>query len=199
MKNGLRVLQILILSPLLLLFSANGNRLTAQNNVEVNHIRAVYKEIGDKILECQNAEEPEACRLYLNSLTVNKKNSPWAAVGNYGAVRDFWFERGSMEGENGPSYVLRKLNITSKRSANDQNEEYLFDSEGNLLFYYFKEFSGNNEKTCENRFYFKGDKLVEYTEKVNEEEAEYQLYHKDDAALVLGQAKRLKEFFQGTL
>jgi hypothetical protein len=191
--------RILLHSALALLFSANALNLLAQNNAEVTKIRAVYKEVGDKILECQNAEEPEICRLYLNSLTVNQHNSPWAAVGIYGAVRDFWFEQSRNPGENGPSYVLRKLNITSHRSARDQNEEYLFDSEGNLLFYFFKEKSRGEEETTENRFYFKGDKLVEYTEKINEEEAEYQMYHKADAALVLQQAKRLKEFFQGTL
>jgi hypothetical protein len=171
----------------------------AQNPAEITKIREVYAEIGDKIAECRAAESPEECRLYLNSLTVNKMNSPWAAVGNYGAVRDFWFERGSMEGENGPSYVLRKIEIKSVRSAHDQNEEYLFDSKGNLLFYFFKEHSGNNDQSCENRFYFKGDKLVHYTEKVNEEEAEYQIYHEADAGLVLKQAQRLSEFFQRTL
>ncbi|HEX2901774.1 MAG TPA: hypothetical protein VHS96_18830, partial [Bacteroidia bacterium] len=101
-----------------------GNALQAQN-ATVTKIRATYNEIQEKITECANSEEPEVCRLYLNTLNVNQKHSPWAAVGNYGATRDFWFERGSGEGENGPRYVLRKINIQTSRSAHQESEEYL--------------------------------------------------------------------------
>jgi hypothetical protein len=169
-----------------------------QENAAVLKVRSLYNEVNTAISNC-NAAPEEPCGYYVNTLTRNRQGQPWAAVGNYTGTSDFWYQGGSAEGENGPNYILRKINVETTRSARQESEEYLFDAAGKLIFYYFKLAGIEDEGAQEFRFYFERGKLIHYTEKLYAAEEPYRQYQKSDATKVLQQADKMVEWFQESL
>lgn len=162
---------------------------------DVARIRAIYKEVNSAIATC-NAAPEEPCGYYLNSLTLNKQGQPWPAVGIFTETTDFWYVR--VDNEDEPEYVLRKVNIKTARSNRTESEEYLFDEEGHLLFFFLKS-TGNEAESQELRFYFCDGKLIDYAEKVTAAEQQYQILHREDDTQLQLHAKELVELFRRTL
>jgi hypothetical protein len=173
-----------------LLFASTA---TAQ---DVKGIRAVYQEVQAAVSIC-NENPGEPCGYFVNTLTLNRQDQPWPVVGIFASVQDFWYQRNEAEEE--PSHQLRKVNITTSRSNRTENEEYLWDAEGELIFYFFKLGTPDDAAAQEFRFYFVKGKLVDYAEKVSEAEKDYQQWKKADAADVQEAGKKLHELFLRTL
>ena len=166
------------------------NTLPAQDNAEILKIRAIYNEINSSIVNCQKQVE-EPCGLYLNTLEINKGNEPWAAVGIYHSNQDFWYTSSDEEAN---TYKLRKINMKTERSARMEQEEYLFDEAGTLIFYFFQ-LSGGGKNLQTYRFYFNEEKLIDYKEKLEEEELNFRVFAQEEEAAVLEKANALKQLF----
>lgn len=179
---------------LFLLLYCTACQLPAQKRGAIEEIRALYQQVNGQIARCTGPEDP--CGYYLNTLVINKKEDPWPAVGTYQVQHDFWYTGGMTE--EGMAHDLHKVNIVTQRSALLENEELLFDADGELVFYYFKLGDGEGSGQ-ENRYYFSEGKLVDYKEKISEEEVEYQRWKKSDAQKVVGNSERLKKLFFATL
>lgn len=169
--------------------------LQAQDHAAVQYIRAIYKAVNDGIAACE-PDAAESCGYYQNTLVVNRQSQPWAVVGIYTAVQDFWYC--AVDGTEGPRYTLRKVNAKTQRSARTEHEEWLYDSDGKLLFYFFK-LAGDGQEGQELRFYFDNERLVGYVEDVSASERAYQQWEKSDAPAILKAAQELNEWFQKTL
>lgn len=168
--------------------------LKAQDKPDVLAIRARYQAVNMGIAAC-DAKPEEPCGYYLDLLSVNKRNAPWAAVGIFQSEQQFWYY--SYEGDEGSKMQLAKINIASSRSDRKEHEEFLFDEQGNLCFYFFK-MTGSDAKTQEARFYFKDGILVEYLENISPEEKDYQQWGKAQANDVLEYANRMLQQFENS-
>lgn len=180
---------------LLLMIGSGCSSAVAQDGPEVKKIRAAYGEVNNAIAKCGEGDEENLCGYYLNTMNVNRNGGPWAAVGIYQSTQDFWYQ--FADGEEGQEMHLRKVNVKTLRSSRAENEEFLFDEKGQLMFYYFKMTNGE-VLGQELRFYFDKGKLVDYKEKVVEDEKEYQRYTKADFAAVLKDAKRYATLFEAS-
>lgn len=166
----------------------------AQDSKEIQEIRRQYIAVNQDIELCKQLED-EPCNLYKNTLSTNTQDKPWAAVGTYQSVIDFWYKNVPNDGP--PKYGLFKVNAKTLRSARTEFEEYLFDLNGNLIFYFFKlDGDGNAENQQEYRFYFQAEKLIEYKENIGNEEEEYQIYSNTDAKTILEKAADLQLVFR---
>ena len=92
--------------------------------------------------------------------------------------------------------VLLKIVIENIYSVHSEKTEYLFDG-GELIFCFFEE-----EEIGEFRFYFSDQKLIKFSEKINEEElSEYQendKTKKTDSKDFQKKAERLQKLFVNT-
>lgn len=121
---------------------------------EIQPIRAAYQEIGAQIKECKNSIDP--CGLYLATWELNKDGEPWRAVGNHNQTFEFWY----IEREDEPmTYQPLKVMATRVVSAYKIYEEWLFNEKGDLLFYYLKDESDENQP--EKRYYFNNGELIQ--------------------------------------
>jgi hypothetical protein len=164
-------------------------RAYAQDSPAVLEIRASYNAFNEGIRQCEDAPD-NFCGYYLNSSQVNVHNGPWRAVGIYQSDERFWGQPQENEGIDNDKPVLRKVEIQSVRSARQEVEEFFFDEAGKLSFYFFK-MESEDRTLQEYRFYFKAGKLVDYKEKVDPAELQYQNYHKADFEAISKDAQRL--------
>ena len=184
-----------LLLIVLLVIGYGCSSAVAQDGPEVKKIRAEYSEVTNAIAKCGEGSDENLCGYYLNTMNVNRYGGPWAAVGIYQSTQDFWYA--FADGEEGQEMHLRKVNVKTLRSSRQENEEFLFDENGQLMFYYFK-LTNAESVGQELRFYFDKGKLVDYKEKIADEEKEYQRYTKADFAAVLKDAKRYATLFEAS-
>lgn len=81
---------LLILGWIPLLVWSGGCKVRAQKTSREG-IRTAYQEVNARIATCQ--EDGSPCGLYVNRLTTNSGEEPWAAVGIYQSKRDLWYQR----------------------------------------------------------------------------------------------------------
>ncbi len=137
-------------------------------DVAIEKIRELYKSTQELIDSAQSASDEPHGGLYCNEVVVNKHAAQWRAVGDFKKVIRFWYldQPEFAEMENGSKEsALRKVEISSKWSAdNTENYELLFNN-GELVFCFKKEASyDNKEKPIETRWYFDNGKLIRYME-----------------------------------
>jgi hypothetical protein len=193
MKHFRRRICLPFLNGLVILVLCGSCTLRAQKR-QKQDIRVAYGEANSRIERCLDEGSP--CGLFLNRIQTNSGEEPWAVVGIYASTRDLWYSRDDSSEEE--SFQLIKVNITTQRSARRENEEYLYSSGGQLLFYYFRMGEGD-DPVQEFRFYFSDGQLVDYLEEVDETEQEYREWSKEDFAKVLEKAGDLQELLQATL
>lgn len=157
----------------------------AQIDKRIEEIRQIYKETNEQIADEENAE------IFLTELVINKNNGSYPAVGIYNSTVKFFYTYGDREKNPYPNQLL-KITITTNRSAMTENYEFLFNSSGQLIFYFEKK---DDE---EHRFYFsiekpfrilKGDKSVNINSKEEIEKTK----------MILAEKKRLVEIFKNSL
>lgn len=161
---------------------------SAQDSPEVREIRTAYNAFNTAIAACGNQSGDDFCGYYLNTLETNAHDGPWPDVGAYKSTQQFWGE--IVDVEAGDGLTLRKIVIHTTRSSRDETEEFFFDQQGHLQFYYFK-MMAHETIGQELRFYFKNGKLVDYKENVTADELAYQQCHREDFAKILKDAQGL--------
>jgi hypothetical protein len=172
-------------------------RAMAQDSPQVQQIREMYIEVNEGVAKCGNTEENEGfCEYYLNTVNVNHFGKAWPAVGIYQSTQDFWGQM--VELGDGPEMILRKVKILTTRSNRHETEEFLFDTGGELCFYFFK-LEHDAAVGQELRFYFTNGKLVDYKEKIAPDEKEYQQYKRADFTVVKASAEKLVAAYQASI
>jgi hypothetical protein len=162
---------------------------------DLGAIRKAYREVNETISKCNDAPD-EPCGYYLNALTLNEQVQPWAVVGIYTSKVDFWYEQ--EDGEAGSEARLRKINVKTFRSNRTEDAEYLMGTAGELIYYSFKSTS-EDSSSQEFQFCFAGGKLIDYEEKVSEDENAYQQWHREDQKAIRRTAGKLSDLFERTL
>jgi hypothetical protein len=146
------MLKKIILALILLVFVSNLTNIFAQNAKRIEEIRKIYAETNEKIVECE--KEGEYSSVYLTELVVNKNNGSYPAVGIFKSSVKFYYTYGDREKNPYPNRLL-KISVTTKRSSNTENKEFLFDENEKLIFY-FEKIEG------EKRIYFTAEKPILY-------------------------------------
>lgn len=193
MKQLQRQIGLPFFSAVIILFLCGSCSLRAQKS-QKQDIRNAYQEANSRIERCLDEGSP--CGLFLNRIQTNSGEEPWAVVGIYTSTRDLWYARDESSEEE--QFQLVKVNVTTQRSARQENEEYLYSSKGQLLFYYFR-LGDADEVVQEFRFYFADGQLIDYVEALDPTEVEYREWRKDDAEKVLGKGRELQELLEATL
>ncbi|MCD9189602.1 MAG: hypothetical protein LUM44_24565 [Pyrinomonadaceae bacterium] len=171
----------------LILLSGIFFDLTAQTDKRIEHIRKLYRETNEKIAEAN--ENGEYSSVYLTEMVVNKNNGSYPAVGIFQTTYRFYYTYGDREKNPYPNRLL-KIGIETKRSANIEKYEFLFNEKEQLVFYF------EAENTPEKRIYFEnelaikamlGDKNLEKNEVVKTSKS------------VLAEKRKLSLIFQSSL
>lgn len=127
-------------------------QISAQTDKRIENIKKIYGETNRKITESN--ENGEFSSVFLAELVVNKNNGSYPAVGLFQTTYKFYYTYGDREKNPYPNRLL-KIEIETKRSANIEKYEFLFDEKEQLLFY----FEGKNEaeNVIEKRTYFQNE------------------------------------------
>ncbi len=175
---------IIIILLFLLLIT---NNIYADNS-KIESIRAYYQEIGEDI---KNIEDDINYNINCDELIINSTDTPRAAVGIYRKHYKFYYYITEKEREE----KLAKVEMSCDIAAYHFYKEYLYNTDGELIFHYSKsEVSENIEK----RYYFSDEKLIRFMEaKTIYDEPNNQ--HKDYALEVLDDARIIKEIFEKIL
>jgi hypothetical protein len=149
-----------------ILLAAVQFSVTAQNK-QVEEIRRIYQEAGRKISEAEKAFATAKkdggiaeTEIYLSEMNFNKGNTSYPAVGIFREDVKFYFTFGA--GENPYPNKLLKIVTTTFRSAVVERREYLFDSTGQLIFYFEDPDAENMDRSEKTRIYFSNGKLIRF-------------------------------------
>ncbi len=137
----------------LALFGAFGLSISAQTEKRIEEIKKNYQETGDKIKECE--ENGEYSSVFLSELVVNKNNGSYPAVGIFQTVFKFYYTYGDREKNPYPNRLM-KIVIETKRSANTEKREFLFNEKEQLIFYY------ESLEEVEKRLYFQNEAVIKF-------------------------------------
>ena len=129
-----------------------GTLVFAQTEKQIDAIKKIYAETGEKIKECE--ENGEYSLVFLSQFSVNKNSGSYPAVGIFNSVFKFYYTYGDREKNPYPDRLL-KINVETKRSNRVEYSEYLFDPAGKLIFYFEK-----NDADAERRVYFSAEKPI---------------------------------------
>jgi len=127
----------------------------------VEKIRTYYSEVSEKAkLAETDDEQGQYGELFVNELTINKRNHQWRAVGIFQGTYKFFYK---VTGEGMYPETLVKVVVDRKVSSRSYTEEYLFSETMALLFYFQK--AGNDDQVpAERRVYFNLGKAVRIIE-----------------------------------
>lgn len=171
----------------LILFCGMFFNLAAQTDKRVENISKLYRETNGKIAESN--ENGEYSSVYLTELVVNKNNGSYPAVGIFQTVCKFYYTYGDREKNPYPNRLL-KIEIETKRSANIEKYEFLFNEKEELVFYF------EAENMMEKRIYFQNEAAIKaMIGKKNIEKSEIAKMLKS----VLAERKKLVSIFQNSL
>lgn len=138
-------------SFLFILLCGTLSIVSAQTEKQIDAIKQIYKETNEKIAECE--ENGEYSSTFLSELIVNKNNGQYPAVGIFNSKFKFYYTYGDREKNPYPSRLL-KIVMETRRSANIEKYEFLFNETGQLIFY----FEAKNEE--EIRVYYSAEKMI---------------------------------------
>lgn len=127
-------------------------QISAQTDKRIENIKKIYRETNRKITESN--ENGEFSSVFLAESVVNKNNGSYPAVGLFQIIYKFYYTYGDREKNPYPNRLL-KIEIETKRSANIERYEFLFNEKERLLFYF--EAKSEAEKSIEKRIWFQNE------------------------------------------
>jgi len=170
-----------------------GALVFAQTEKQIDAIKQIYKETNEKIAECE--ENGEYSSTFLSEMVVNKNNGSYPAVGIFNSVFKFYYTYGNREKNPYPNRLL-KIVIETKRAANSEKYEYLFNQNGQLIFYF--ESKNEAEKIKERRVYLVAEKPIKF---LNDEKSA-RLNNRETVEavkIILGEKRKLAVMFENSL
>ncbi len=132
-------------------------------NKAVESTRKAYADAAEKARLAETDDEHgEIGELVMNELTVNSRNHQWRAVGIYGQAFKFFYKGGNSEAHLYPDELVM---VKAERSVSNRKykEEYLFDGNGRLIFY-FQRAENDEMVPAERRIYFDAGRAVRVIE-----------------------------------
>ncbi len=163
------------------------SNINAQNEIQ-KKIKKIYYSTNEKIASYLN-DSTEYSEIYCNELIINtlgEKYAQWPACGNYIKKIVFWYKLAPPHWDGNGKSALIKINYSEKYALNSEVYEFLFD-EGKLVFCFLK-----HNDSMQYRYYFDKEKLIEFTEKIDEND-EY--YTKPESSEILDKSKKLQNLF----
>lgn len=165
---------------------------------QVEAIRREYVKTNQLIEKAQPCREKgdNYESIFCTEINVNKggrSRNNYPAVGTYEEIHRFYYDYGKEEGAYPDTLV--KATSTSYNAARRYNAEFLFNVEGELIFYYSK---AEADKQPEVRCYFARGAAI----RLIKDGATVAHFSKDDAARIkeiIANAKKIKEVFATTL
>lgn len=177
---------------------AAAGAINAQNtNAAIEKIRAHYIDVSEKARLTESHEEQGRFgELILNELVINKLDHPWRAVGVYKQGFKFFYKASGDEKRLYPDQLLL-VKTERKISNRSYNEEFLFSTDGSLMFY-FQKAVGDDEVPAERRVYFSGTRAIRIVEDGKTRDA---LLPKDATTVreTAALARKVKEVFNGSI
>lgn len=175
----------------LILLSGMLFNVSAQTDKRIENIKKLYRETNEKIAESN--ENGEYSSVYLAELVVNKNNGSYPAVGIFQTSYKFYYTYGDREKNPYPNRLL-KIEIETKRSANIEEYEFLFNEKEELVFYF--EAKNEAETVTEKRIYFQDEAAIKaMLGEKNMEKSDVVKLSKS----VLAERKKLFAIFQNSL
>ncbi len=167
-------------------------------DAQVEAIRREYVRVNQIIEKGQPCREgtENYTSIFCTEIDVNKggrSRNNYPAVGSYEEIHRFFYDYGKEEGEYPDTLV--KATSTSYNAARRYYAEFLFDAEGELIFYYSK---AEVDKQPEVRCYFAKGATI----RMIKDGTTITQFSKEDAARtkeIISNAKKLKELFAATL
>ncbi|HMS43172.1 MAG TPA: hypothetical protein PKE69_23285 [Pyrinomonadaceae bacterium] len=159
-----------------------------QTDKRIEEIKKIYLETNKKVADCQ--ENGEYSSVFLSELTVNKNNGSYPAVGIYNSIFKFYYTYGDREKNPYPNRLL-KIEIETKRSANIEKFEYLFNLKGQLIFYFEK------KEVVEKRLYFVDEKPIRML--IGDKQFNIEKEYRKKVNSIFTEKKRLLEIFNNSL
>lgn len=174
---------------LIALFGALGLNISAQTDKRIEEIKKIYQDTNEKVKECE--ENGEYSSVFLSELVVNKNNGSYPAVGIFNSIFKFYYTYGNREKNPYPNRLM-KIVIETKRSANTEKREYLFNEKEQLIFYF------ENLGEVEKRLYFQNETVIKFligdkTQKLKDAEI------LKSAKSAIAEKHKLVEIFQNSL
>ena len=164
---------------------------SAQQSVDkkIENIRKIYTEISQNISATEKTEESgRTSEIAVNELVVNKLNKSWAAVGNYKVVYRFYYQ--NQDEEPYPTQLV-KVTRSTESAARKYFEEFVYDENDKLIFYFEK--SEDGEAPLERRIYFQNEKPIRLVEDKNSND---KISVKNEAvSKVLKENNKIKQIF----
>lgn len=144
--------KVLLFICFMFCFAGSISQINAQgNDKRIDEIKKIYKQVNEQIAEAEKhfAESD----IYFTELVVNKGGTMYPAVGNFKQVIKFYYTFGDREQNPYPNRLL-KIVVSTERAARKEYAEYLFNTSGQLVFYFEK------DDETESRFYFSMEKII---------------------------------------
>jgi hypothetical protein len=100
--------------------------------------------------------------LFHDQLLINKENNPWPGSGNYQSAYDIYYRLKEVNEEMPRDKCVLLIQETTKVAAYSSINEYLFNREGKLIFYYNRGVDNpqSGKDYAEQRYYFYNDTLI---------------------------------------
>ena len=185
-----------LLAILFLLIGAFG--VPAQTTDKtVEKIRTYYNEITEKARAAEEEnDQGEFGDLVMNELVINKRRHQWRAVGIYELSYKFFYRGGDSEAHLYPDELVL-VKVKKDISSRSYTEEFLYDKNGALVFY-FQKAENDDQMPVERRIYFSLGKAV----RIVEDEKKRDKPTVKDAATVkeiMADSAKIKEIFNGSI
>jgi len=174
MKKGISYLLLFISVFILPLISHPGNKVLIRN------IQELYN---------QTKKQISSALLYCNEFILNRDKLPVSAVGNYQETVQFYYTRSQMS----RTSELKMIIVKGERSITRTYAEFLYNSENELIFYYYRFHIGQGN-TTQSRCYFKDKRLIRLIDNdviIDDTEKKYDKYR--DA--IIKRSQKLQSFF----
>jgi len=152
----------------------------SENKVPIRNIQKLYNETKKQISSGQ---------LYCNEFILNRDKLPVSAVGNYQETVQFYYTCKQMF----RTFELKMIIVEAEHSITRTYAEFLYNSENELIFYYYR-FHNGQSNTTQSRCYFKDKRLIRLIDNdviINNIEKKYDKYR--DA--IIKRSQKLQSFF----
>jgi hypothetical protein len=119
--------------------------------------KGVIDDIRNQYDAVQKSIKTHEC--YLDQVLINKENYPYPGSGNYQATYDIYYKLGEISGGVPRHKCILMIQVKETVAVREVKQEYLFDINGKLIFYYVDDQTDDQER----RYYFSGGLLVRYS------------------------------------
>ncbi len=129
----------------------------------VENIRKYYMSVSEKArLAETDDEQGQFGDLVMNELAINKRDHQWRAVGIFRELYKFFYHGGNSEEHMYPDQ-LAMVKVERRSSNRTYTEEFVYDENGRLVFY-FQKAENDQLEPAKRRVYFSISRPIRISE-----------------------------------